>query len=299
MERIVRIEGQEMKISNPEKYLFPDLPLSKWDYILNLLRLAPYLLPYCRDRAMTLIRYPDGVYGDSFYQKHAPPYTPKWVETVGQGEEEIILLNNLLTLVWLGNLACLEFHLPFHRYLKPDYPTELVFDLDPSLPEFAPVIEVALQTREVLQQLGLDGLVKTSGATGLQIYVPIEPKYTYEQTRKISSFIARYLVEQNPSWITIERQVKKRGKKVYFDYLQHGKGKTLIAPYSPRAVKEATISTPLSWEELPTVESPKQFHQQMIFERLEQIGDLFRPLLEGPRYRLDEILSFLDRHLSV
>src|SRR5690606_25343591 len=97
----------------------------------------------------------------------------------------------------------------------------------------------------------------------------------------------------------IERQVKKRGKKVYFDYLQHGKGKTLIAPYSPRAVKEATISTPLSWEELPTVESPKQFHQQMIFERLEQIGDLFRPLLEGPRYRLDEILSFLDRHLSV
>jgi bifunctional non-homologous end joining protein LigD len=295
----VRIEGQEIKISNPDKYLFPDIPLSKWDYVLNLLRLAPYLLPYCRNRTITLIRYPDGVDQGSFYQKHAPHYCPECVETVKQDGEEVILLNNLPTLIWLGNLACLEFHLPFHRYDQPDYPTELVFDLDPSLPDFLPVVEVALQTREALQQIGLDGLVKTSGATGLQIYVPIEPIYTYEQTRKVSSFIAKYLVEQNPEWITIERKVKNRGKKVYFDYLQHGKGKTLIAPYSPRAVKEATISTPLSWEELPSVESPKQFHQQMIFERLEKIGDLFRPLLEGPRYRLDHILTFLDQHLSV
>ncbi|SFJ69112.1 non-homologous end-joining DNA ligase [Thermoflavimicrobium dichotomicum] len=296
--RMVSIEGYELKITNPDKWLFPEQRISKWDYILECIRLAPFLLPYCRDRYLTTIRFPDGVGKAFFYQKNVPVHRPDWVETVSDGEVEYILLNNLPTLVWLANLACLEFHVSFNLYTQPDHPNELVFDLDPSIPEFSQVVEVASCTREVLQQMGLDGVVKTSGASGLQIYVPIEPIYSYEETRKVSQFIARYLAERYPRLITIERKVQARGDKVYFDYLQHWRKKTLIAPYSPRAVKEATISAPVKWEELTEGLSPKQFHLPTIHERLEQEGDLFRPLLVGPRYSLDEILQFVEKHLS-
>lgn len=295
-DRLVNIEGKEVKISNPDKLLYPDLSISKWDYILACVRLAPYLLPYCKNRLLTTIRFPDGVNEDSFYQKNVPSHRPDWVETQREGEIEYILLNNTPTLVWLANLACLEFHVSFHQANRPRYPTELVFDLDPSIDDFPRVVEVALQTRQALQQLGLDGIVKTSGASGLQIYVPIEPKYLYEETRKVSHFLAKYLTESNPELITIERRVQSRGEKVYFDYLQHWKNKTLIAPYSPRATKKATISTPLLWEEVTPALSPKHWNVNTIFERLEQVGDLFAQIHSGPRYRLDEIIRFIDRH---
>ncbi|RAL20846.1 DNA polymerase domain-containing protein [Thermoflavimicrobium daqui] len=296
--RLVSIEGHELKITRPEKFLFPDQRISKWDYILACIRLAPFLLPYCQHRFLTTIRYPDGIDKDSFYQKNAPPYRPEWVETRSDGEVDYILLNNVSTLIWLANLACMEFHVSFNLSTHPQTPTELVFDLDPSSPEFERVVEVAFYTREALQQIGLDGVIKTSGASGLQIYVPIEPIYTYEETRKVSYFIAQYLVERYPKLITIERRVERRGKKVYFDYLQHWYKKTLIAPYSPRAVKEATVSTPLSWEELHHLSSPKSFNLLTIQDRLDKLGDLFLPLRQGTRYNLDPILTFVQKHLS-
>ncbi len=294
--RLVRVENAEIKISNPDKLLFPKAGITKWDFMLFCTRLAPFILPYCKKRLLTTIRFPDGVGQSSFYQKNAPSHRPEWVQTAREGEIEYILLNNTPTLVWLANLACLEFHVSFHTVNQSDYPTELVFDLDPSVDDFSRVVEVALLTRKVLQQMDLDGVIKTSGASGLQIYVPIEPHYRYEETRKVNQFIARYLAEQHPNLITLERMVKNRGDKVYFDYLQHWRNKTLIAPYSPRATPEATVSTPLTWEEVNDSLSPKQWTLKTVFDRLEKRGDLFEPVTRGTGYRLDPILKFIERH---
>jgi bifunctional non-homologous end joining protein LigD len=295
-ERFLKVEGIELRISNPDKILFPQAGINKWDFILFCARLAPYMLPYCRDRLLTTIRFPDGVDAESFYQKNAPFHRPDWIETTRAGEIEYILLNNVPTLIWLANLACLEFHVSFHVIANGFCPTELVFDLDPSVPDFGRVVEVALLTREILRKMNLDGVVKTSGASGLQVYVPIEPIYPYEQTRKIGEFIARYLALSHPNLVTVERQVKKRGDKVYFDYLQHWHNKTLIAPYSPRAVPEATVSTPLLWEEVTPRLSPKKWTLATVFGRLEEKGDLFAPVLGNDRYRLDEILAFIEKY---
>ena len=293
-ERYVQIDGMEIKISNPDKVWFPEAGIKKWDFILYCTRLAPYLLPYCKDRLLTTIRFPDGVNNPSFYQKNAPAFRPDWVETKKSGEIEYILLNNVPTLIWLANLACMEFHVSFHQ-VHQSVPTELVFDLDPSVPGFDKVVEVAWLIKEVLDKIELTGVVKTSGATGLQIYVPIEPVYSYEETRKIGRFVAHYLTELYPGLVTVERQVKKRGDKVYIDYLQHWHNKTLIAPYSPRAVPEATVSTPLKWDELTSLQSPKEWTLFSIFDRLKEKGDLFQPVLARNRQRLDTILDFIKK----
>lgn len=291
----VRIEGEEVKLSNPEKELFPGI--TKWDYVQYLGVLSPYLISYCRNRLLTTIRFPDGVSGESFYQKNVPVSIPAFVSTSTVENTQYILLQNVPTLIWLANLACLEFHVSFHLYDDLNTPTELVFDLDPTGSPFDQVKEVALYTRQVMLEMGLDGVVKTSGASGLQIYIPLEPIYTFEETRKISSFIAHYLAEKYPKWITIERRVKDRGTKVYFDYLQHWRGKTLIAPYSPRSKEEATVSTPLDWSELETNILPTDFTLTNITERLQKKGDLFDILYTGPKYHLTHLLEFVEKHL--
>jgi bifunctional non-homologous end joining protein LigD len=292
----VRIQEEEIKISNPDKQLFPGI--TKWDYVQYLGLLSPYLLKYCRNRLLTTIRFPDGVFGESFYQKNVPSSKPDFVLTSRAENTEYVLLQNVQTLIWLANLACLEFHASFHLYSETNTPTELVFDLDPTGSPFEQVIEVALYTRDLMQEMGLDGVVKTSGASGLQIYIPLEPVHTFEETRKISTFVARYLSEKYPKLITIERRVKDRGTKVYFDYLQHWRGKTLIAPYSPRSKEEASVSTPLEWKELETNNIlPSHFTLTNIGERLQKKGDLFTPVYDGQKYNLTSLLQFVKKHL--
>ncbi|SDW97346.1 bifunctional non-homologous end joining protein LigD [Marininema mesophilum] len=292
----VQIEEREIRISNPDKVLFPDISLTKWDWILHLTRLAPYILPYARRRFLTMIRWPHGVGGESFYQKNAPSHIPDWISTASSGKLNYILLENAPTLVWLANLACLEYHLSFDRADDPGMPTELVFDIDPSVEDFDRVIETALLTREALRELDLDGVVKTSGATGLQVYVPIQPIYPFEQTRRISHFLADYLAGRRPDLITLERKVDKRGEKVYFDYLQHWRGKSLIAPYSTRARPGAPVSTPLTWDELKPGLTPQAFTVNTIHKRLSLKGDPFQKVVQpASPYRLDPILAFLNR----
>jgi bifunctional non-homologous end joining protein LigD len=245
---------------------------------------------------LTTIRFPDGVKGKSFYQKHVPSHAPEWVRTSVWNQVEYVLLEDMATLAWLANLACLEFHLSFDRVDAPDMPPELVFDLDPSAPPFEKVVEVALHTKEVLDDMGLTSYVKTSGATGLQVYVPIRHRYTFKETRRVSRFVALYLAQKHPSLITVERSVKNRGDKVYFDYLQHWRGKSLIAPYSPRARSGAPVSTPLTWEELQTGVRPEQFTLTTIHGRLAEKGDLFVGLLaEDKRHDLADILRWIPK----
>lgn len=292
--KIVQIEGKEIRFSNPDKVIFPEIGLTKWEMMIHALILAPALLSFSKNRYLTTIRYPDGVGKKSFYQKNVPAHAPDFVPVHLEEDIRYIELESTATYVWLLNLASLEYHVSFHQITRPDYPRELVFDLDPSVPDFKKVIEVALATREVLQSIGLDGIAKTSGASGIQIYVPIEAKWTFEETRKINHFIGSYLAQKYPKLVTIERRVKERGDKVYFDYLQHYRGKTLIAPYSLRATPNATVSAPITWEELAKGIHPTYFTLRNMPERLQQKGDLFQAFYQQHTFSLDPIFRFLQ-----
>jgi len=288
----LQLNGHTMAISNPDKPLWPKAGVTKLEYIHYLLQVAKPMLAYTRDRLLTVIRYPHGVGDKHFYQKNTPDYAPDWIATHEWENTRYTLCNDEATLIWMANQATLEYHVSFHL-ASDEIPTELVFDLDPSTPDFSVVIESSLLLKELLDELGLPSCVKTSGASGLQIYVPIERRYSFDQTRKVGHFIATYLVEKHPSLLTIERLVKNRGTKLYIDYLQHWRGKSLTAPYSTRAKEEATVSTPLRWEEVPTAH-PTHFTVHNVPQRLAQVGDLFAEISSpASQVSLDPILAFL------
>lgn len=283
------IEGNEITISNPGKLLWPEAHITKMLYLEKLAELSPYLMTYCRNRLLTTIRYPNGIGGKFFYQKNAPEPLPPFVRTSLHEGIEYVVLDNLSTLIWLGNLACIEFHPSLH-YVGESLPCEWIIDLDPSLDEEPRIMEAACLVGDILATLGLDSIPKTSGATGVQIIVPIEYGITFDALRTIGHFVARYTVEKYPKLFTIERLKKDRGDKIYFDYLQHYGGKTLAAPYTPRARAAASVSTPLTWEEVRQNPRPGDFNLHNIGDRLKQTGDLVATVPPQP---LELILKHL------
>ncbi len=289
----ITVQGSTVSITNPDKVLFPDTGMTKAGYIDVLAKLAPYLLPHTTGQPLTAIRYPHGV-GDHefFYQKRPPKGTPDWVSiTTGDNGETFINLDSMKTLLWLGNSAALEFHVPF---CKPDgMLTALVFDLDPSEGQtFEDVAACALSVRETLTELGVACYAKTSGASGLQIYIPTR-RMMFEEGRKINTFFGKYFEAKHPDSVTIERLVKNRGRKLYFDYLQMGHGKSIICVYSPRAVPCGAVSMPVTWEELERGVSPCDFTLSNAAQRLKEKGDLFAPVLNEGKSNsaLEEILK--------
>lgn len=287
----IQIEGHELTITNPNKPLWPEMGITKLMYLQKLIVLSPYLLPYCRNRYLTVIRYPHGVHGKSFYQKNAPEPLPPFVRTAISGDIRYVHLDSLPTLIWLGNLACLEFH-PSFEWIGTDRPAEWMIDIDPSREEEPRLMEAVSLVGNVLDSLGIASVPKTSGATGVQIYVPIREGYTFRQLRTLGEFIGRFLTEKHPDLFTLERMKKDRGGKIYFDYLQHWPGKTLSAPYTPRARPGATVSTPLTWDEVRRGADPARFNLLTIEERLKENGDLIRRV---PPQNLDPILAFIGR----
>lgn len=283
------VEGQKIPVSNPDKLMWPEMGITKAIYLQKLAILAPYLLPYCRDRLLTTIRYPHGVDGEFFYQKNAPEPRPPYVSTVAIDDISYIVLHGLPELLWLGNLAALEFHPSLH-YAHSELPCEWMIDLDPSLEVEPRIMEATAIVGDVLSSLGIQSIPKTSGATGVQIIIPIEEGITFDDLRMIGHFVGRYVEERHPELFTLERLKKHRGDKIYFDYLQHYSGKTLAAPYTPRARAKATVSTPLTWEEVQHNVSPTDFHLLNIEARLLDKGDLLRTV---PPQSLQHILHHL------
>lgn len=269
----VLYQGHEITVTNPDKVLWPEMNITKAEYLKKLLALSPYLLRYTRDRHLTTIRFPHGIHGKSFYQKNCPSPAPPFVATAPLDNVNYINLDTVPTLLWLGNLACLEFHPSFHR-IGDLLPAEWVIDIDPSLPEEPRIMEAASIVGELLDSLRIASVPKTSGATGVQITIPIERGLTFDQLRSIGEFISRFLVQKHPRLFTIERLKKNRDDLIYIDYLQHYYGKTLSAPYTPRATKYASVSTPLTWDEVRQNVHPSQFHLLNIEERLNRTGDL-------------------------
>ncbi|TXK73206.1 non-homologous end-joining DNA ligase [Paenibacillus sp. N3.4] len=287
---ILVVEGNELIITNPNKPLWPEMGITKADYLAKLTELSPYLLHYCRNRHLTTIRFPHGYQDKSFYQKNAPTPVPSFVQLAPLDGINYVNMDCLSTLIWLGNLACLEFHPSFHR-IGETLPAEWLIDMDPTLEEEPRIMEAAHIIGEVLDALHIQSIAKTSGATGIQIYIPIQHGYTFEQLRKIGHFIAAYVVKKYPALFTIERFKKNRGDKIYVDYLQHWYGKTLSAPYTPRAKKDASVSTPLTWQEVELRPSPREFNLNTVMDRLKKYGDLIERV---PLQNLDAILHKLQ-----
>jgi bifunctional non-homologous end joining protein LigD len=285
----VLIEGRELTITNPNKLLWPEMGITKLMYLEKLVSLSPYLLKYCRNRYLTVIRYPHGIHDKSFYQKNAPEPRPDFVNTVQLHEIRYIHLDSLPALIWLGNLACLEFH-PSFEWIHTDQPAEWVIDIDPSLEVEPRIMEAVSIVGDILDSLQIASVPKTSGATGVQIYIPIQPGYTFQQLRDLGQFIGKYVTEKHPQLFTIERMKKDRGDKIYFDYLQHWMGKTLSAPYTPRARIGATVSTPLLWDEVRHNANALDYNLLTIESRLASHGDLIERV---PRQSLHHVISFI------
>ncbi|MGE7624537.1 DNA ligase D [Viridibacillus sp. NPDC096237] len=268
---------ESVQVTHPDKPIWPARNILKEDYLLYLQQVAPYMLPFLRDRNLTVIRFPHGATGESFYQKSSPENTPDFVTTKQIGDTNFIICNNIEALLWLGNQLALEFHIPFQT-IHTNKPTEIVFDLDPpSVNEFHLAVRAALHMKVIFDQFQLRSYVKTSGGKGMQIYIPL-PKdtFTYEETGIFTKFVCDFIIEQDPQWFTTERLKKNRNNKLYLDYVQHREGKTIIAPYSPRGNEKGLIATPLLWDELNENLNPGIFTITAVLERIKKMGNPFQ-----------------------
>ncbi len=297
IDRHVKVDGRDVRLTNLDKVIWPDIGVTKAQLMEYHLKMSDLTLPYWRNRPMTITRYPKGVTETGFYQKNCPEYAPEWVETViipgDDKETEYILVNNSATLIWMANQSAIEFHPATYCDHAPKIPSFAVIDLDPTAPQgFDEAVEVALYTKVILEQLKLRGYPKTSGATGIHIYIPLQPSYTFSQTSRLVEFIGQLLINFYPKQVTNERLIKNR-TGVYIDHLQNLANKTIAGVYSPRPLPGAPVSTPITWEELPSVH-PGDFIIENVPNRIQQQGDLFAPVLTDLQ-NLSHILPMMNQ----
>ncbi|ADU51240.1 DNA polymerase LigD, polymerase domain protein [Thermaerobacter marianensis DSM 12885] len=286
----VQVAGRELEVSHLDRVLWPGDGLTKADFIGYLLQVAPYLLPHLRDRPLVCTRYPDGAGAPGFYQKDAPAGTPPWVRTWPHRTREgrrirFILADEPATLAWLGQQAAIEIHPWLSTIHHPHRPDWVVFDLDPGpRATFAMAVEVALLVRQVLAALELEGYPKTSGATGLHVFVPILPEHPYPVVTEFARRLAGVVERLRPALVTTVRAVAQRPpSSVYLDFLQNGLGKTLVTVYGPRPRPGAPVSMPVTWDELERGVDPGTFTLRTAPARLQQVGDLWALAEAGRR----------------
>ena len=313
----LEVGGHQLAVTNLDREYWPGL--TKRQLLQYLAKVSPYLLPHLKDRPLTLIRYPEGIDGERFYQKHWPKGKPEFVDEVvvysdhNVGDEQLVIVNNLAALLWTGQMGALELHSWYSRTVpEPDgarghrqfsgsienmrgsilnHPDYVVFDLDPVRPEgqseprferekFKRVCDAAHWLRELLDTLSVSSFVKTTGRSGLHVFVPIKRQLDFDATRAISQTVAQFLKAQHPAEIALEFAVRKRVGEVFVDTNQNVRGKTLASIYSPRATPTATVSTPLRWDEVGKV-TPTDFTILTVPERVGLLGDLWGGVYEA------------------
>lgn len=277
------IGKRKLNLVNLNKIFWPKEKYTKGDLINYYCEIAPIILPHLKDRPQSLLRYPDGIEGESFFQKNVSNLKLDWMmrarikhdkETV-----EYMLVSDKAALIYLINLGCIDLNPWSSRIHKLDYPDYLVIDLDPVEISFEKVVETALACRKVLESLGIESCPKTSGATGMHIYIPMGAKYNYEQVKNFAHLLCIKINEQIPEITSLERNPKNRKRKVYLDFLQNNRGQTLASVYSARPKPEAPVSTPLKWNEVIKTLRPEDFTIKNIPARLQKHGDLFEDTL--------------------
>ncbi len=285
------IDGRELAISNLDKVFYPESGFTKGQVIDYYARIAPYILPHIVERPLTMTRYPDGVEGQSFFAKHVPAGTPKWIDTVSvpskenDGPIEYVMLQDRPSLVWAANMGAIELHVPLwhtgRRRVFPAPPDQLVFDLDPG--EGTTIVEccvVGLWIAELLEPQGLACVGKTSGSKGLQLYASLSGRPTWDKSRSMALGIATQLEKDHPELVVSNMKKRLRGGKVLIDWSQNHPAKTTVAVYSLRARPEPTVSTPVTWDEITACASERdpsllRFTADQVLERVEELGDLF------------------------
>ena len=288
---IVEVEGRKLKLTNLEKVLYPAAGFSKGQVVDYCVRIAPALLPHLRGRPLTMKRYPEGVDREYFFEKNAPKHRPDWVQTAPVWSEgnrrtiDYILANDLPTLVWIANLASIELHPSLSIAPEIEQPTMIVFDLDPGPPaNIVQCAQVGLWVREIFEHFGLKSFPKTSGSKGLQIYVPLNTKTSYDETKPFAHALARLLEQEHPELVVSDMKNAVRTNKVFVDWSQNDEHKTTISVYSLRARERPTVSTPVRWEEVEQALKKKDagrlvFESKDVLARVEKMGDLFEPVL--------------------
>jgi bifunctional non-homologous end joining protein LigD len=287
MDKAKTIGGNKVELSNLDKVYWPDEGYTKGDMLEYYDKIYKYIGKYLKNRPESLRRNPNGIKDEGFFHKDAGDKAPDFVETYEMYSESAdkninyIVCNNKPTLLYMANLGCIEINPWNSKVDKPDNPDYIVMDIDPSEKNtFDQVVETAHVIRDILEQAGCKGYCKTSGATGLHVYVPLAAKYDYEHAREFAHMIAILTQEQLPDFTSLERSLKKRGKdNIYIDYLQNRPGQTLSSVYSLRPKTGAPVSTPLDWKEVKPGIDPKSYNIKTIFKRLEKKGDLFSPVL--------------------
>ena len=282
----VSIRGKVVRLTNLNKPFWPDLDISKRDLIQYYADVSPYLLPHIKDRAMVMKRYPHGAYGEFFFMKRAPSPRPEWIElcSIDHGEENVIdfpMIQDLAALLWVINLGCIDLNQWYATCDDVDRPDYLHFDLDPvEGTPFDKVRETALVVKQAMDALKMPALAKTTGSKGIHVYIPIVRGPTQKQVWTFAKELARVLEAQFPQLVTAEYRVAKRPKgRVLVDYNQNAWGRTLSSIYSVRPRPQATVSTPVSWEEIEAGIRIEDFRLDNVRERLAEVGDLWKPLL--------------------
>ena len=302
-DKVYSFRKNKVTVTHFNKVYFPDGKVTKGDVADYYISMADYILPYLKGRPESLLRHPNGIKAKGFFQKDAANDTPSYVhckqvysESTNK-EVNYIVCDNIETLVYLTNLGCIEIN-PWHSTVealdKPDY---LMIDIDPSDKNtFEQVIQVALAVKAILDEADATSFCKTSGASGMHIYVPTGKKYTYEQVKDFAYLVCMMVSDELKDFTTLERNLEKRGNKhIYMDYLQNRRGQTISSVYSLRPKPGATVSTPLLWEEVKPGLSPKQFTIFNTLERVRKVGDIFKGVL-GKGIDLGKCLENLQSH---
>lgn len=283
--QVREIGGHNLKFTNLSKVFWPDLGITKRDMLNYYYQVTPFILPYMKDRPQTLNRFPNGIEGKSFYQKDVTGKVPDWIEKFSyysesdEREKNFLICSDEASLLYTANLGCIEMNPWSSRSESPDNPDWCIIDLDPDKNTFDQVIEVAQVTKEVLDAIGVDCFCKTSGSTGLHIYIPLGSTCTYEDSKEFGRAIAKVVHSKIPKFTSIERLTSKRKGKMYLDFLQNRPQATVAAPYSLRPKPGATISMPLHWEEVKKGLKMKDFTIINAVKRLKKEGDIFQGVL--------------------
>ena len=298
------IEAAEMQIpaslrlTHLTKIYWPEEKITKGDLIEYYRAVAPVLLPHLRGKPESLHRHPNGIRAAGFFQKNLIGYHPRWVETERIFAESLgksidyLICENAATLLYMANLGCIELNPWLSRRGSLDHPEAIVIDLDPDRQPFSEVIEVALTVHKILNQMKIKNYVKTSGASGLHIFIPAPARYSYAQAREFALNVCHAAHQHHPQNTSLERTPAKRRGKIYLDCLQNARGQTIASVYSVRPLPGAPVSTPLEWKELTPGLFPSQFTMTTVPERIKKLGDLWRPVLEETPIRVDEKFNF-------
>lgn len=294
------VDGRTLKFSNLKKLFYPDDGVTKGDVLAYYDAITPLILPHLADRPLSLKRYPNGIKEEYFFQKNTPETFPSWLRTEMIDSEHngrpirYVFAEDRASLLYIVNLGCIDHNPWMSRSPHLDNPDFVLIDLDPQECPFEMIVDAALMVKRILDRIGLTGYPKTTGGDGLHVYIPVEPVYSYDDTRAFAELIARLVIAEKPEMFTTPRSVSKRQKnRVYFDYLQNAKSKTIAAPYVLRAYPGAPVATPLAWSETRRGLRPSDFNISNAVERFRHKGDLFRGVLDSPQ-QLDIALEKLS-----